>query len=191
MKVRRKGRPYNPALGQVEVIHDRIAKDRLRNAMIGIMLVDDPFCPGEKIAVARSIRNDPLGRLHDRKQVDEAQYRAGRKYQEDFERAECGPRAIDPGKEAVDGGMAPDPLPEAMQEAIQRLAKVHKLLGPDGSAIVSDVLTSRLSMEAVANKRGLTGERWRKYFGMRFDECLHRLSYVYGFASEGTGKVRA
>ena len=56
--------------------------------------VDDPLAlePGEKIVTLRSIRNDPLGRLHSHRQIDEAQYQGGRAFQDDWEKAERGPQ---------------------------------------------------------------------------------------------------
>ena len=36
----------------------------------------------------RSIRNDPLARLHTHRQIDEAQYQGGRAFQDDWEKAE-------------------------------------------------------------------------------------------------------
>jgi hypothetical protein len=66
-------------------IHDRRSADRPRNAEIATVEVDDPLAlePGEKIVALRSIRNDPLARLHSRGQIDEAQYQGGRAFQND------------------------------------------------------------------------------------------------------------
>jgi hypothetical protein len=60
-------------------IHDRRSRDLPRNAEVAAVEVDDPLAlePGEKIVTLRSIRNDPLARLHSHRQIDEAQYRAG------------------------------------------------------------------------------------------------------------------
>jgi hypothetical protein len=69
-------KPYNPAK-----IHDRRSRDLLRNAEVAAIEVDDPLGldPGDKIVTLRSIRNDPLARLHTHRQIDEAQYQgAGR-----------------------------------------------------------------------------------------------------------------
>src|SRR3984885_16119463 len=54
-------RPYNPAK-----IHDRRSRDLPRNAEVAAIEVDDPLGldPGDKIVTLRSIRNDPLARLH-------------------------------------------------------------------------------------------------------------------------------
>lgn len=177
---RRKRQPYDPAK-----IHDRRATDLLRNAQVAIIEIDDPYEAGAKIVAIRSTRNDPLAGLHARKHIDEAQYQGGRAFQRDFETAERGPRAIDPSKEAVDGGRFPEPITEAQQKAAVRLALVHRELGQIGSALVHDVLVHGRTMAKVAERRGYAGERWEKYFGMRFQECLDCLALVYGLAMEG------
>src|ERR1700756_427956 len=92
-------------------VHDRQARDLPRNAEVAAVEVDDPLAlePGEKIVALRSIRNDPLGRLHSPHQIDEAQFRGGRAFQDDWEKAERGPRALDPTREYVDGGGMREP----------------------------------------------------------------------------------
>ncbi len=180
--IRRKGKPYNPAAS----VHDRRSQDLLKNAEIGVLEVDDPMAldPGDKISVVRSIRDDPLARLHDRNQIDEAQYHAGRAFQHDFEQAERGPQAIDPSKEFVDGGKLPEPITEGQQKAVKRLNRAERSLGADGSALAHAVLIRGETVSQIARARGLAGERWEKYFGMRFRECLNTLAVVYGFATD-------
>src|ERR1700733_15837510 len=87
-------------------IHDRRSTDLPRNAEVAAIEVDDPLAlePGDRIVTLRSIRNDPLGRLHSRRQIDEAQYQSGRTFQDDWEKAERGPQAVDPTREYGDGG---------------------------------------------------------------------------------------
>jgi len=130
----------------------------------------------------RSTRDDPLADLHARHMIDEAQYQAGRAFQSDFETAERGPRAIDPSKEAVDGGLMPEPITEAQRRAVGQLAAVYHKLGLDGSTLVHDVLVHNRTRRQIAESRGLTGKRWEEYYGMRFRECLDCLALVYGFA---------
>jgi hypothetical protein len=76
-----------------------------RNAEIAAVEVDDPMAlePGEKIVTLRSIRNDPLARLHTHRQIDEAPYQGGRAFQDDWEKAERGPQAVDPTRECRRG----------------------------------------------------------------------------------------
>ena len=78
--------------------HDRRSRDLPLNAEVAPIEVDDPLAleAGEKIVALRSIRNDPLARLHSHHQIDDAQYRGGRAFQHDWDRAERGPQAVDP-----------------------------------------------------------------------------------------------
>jgi hypothetical protein len=167
-------------------VHDRRAHDLPLNAEVAAVEVDDPLAlePGDKIVALRSIRNDPLGRLHSHKQIDDAQYRAGRAFQGDWERAERGPQAIDPTREYVDGVQTREPLTEAQRKAVLRLNRIERELGADGSALVHDVLVKGMTMAQIGQRRGLRSARWNDYFSRRLRECLDRLALAYGFATE-------
>ena len=56
-------------------VHDRRSRDLPRNAEVAAIEVYDPLAldPGEKVVTLRSVRNDPLVRLHTHRQIDEAQ----------------------------------------------------------------------------------------------------------------------
>jgi hypothetical protein len=167
-------------------VHDRRSKDLPRNAEVAAVEVDDPLAlePGEKIVTLRSLCNDPLGKLHSHRQIDEAQYQGGRAFQDDWEKAERGPQAVDPTRDYVDGGRAREPITERQRKAVLRLNRAERELGADGSALVHDVLVRGLTMEQVGQRRGLRGQRWIDYFSRRFRECLDRLALIYGFATE-------
>ncbi|MGY4194217.1 hypothetical protein ACVIM9_003558 [Bradyrhizobium sp. USDA 4520] len=103
-------KPYDPAGA-----HDRCAQDLPFNAEVATVDVDDPLAlePGEKIVAFRSIRNDPLGRLHAHRQIDDTQYRSGRAFQNDWQKAERGGydariRRSRPATQADHRGAAPD-----------------------------------------------------------------------------------
>jgi hypothetical protein len=170
---------------KADLVHDRRAQDLPLNAVVAEVEIDDPLAlePGEKIVALRSIRNDPLGRLHSHHQIDEAQYRGGRAFQDDWEKAERGPRAVDPTREYVDGGQAREPITERQRRAVLRLNRVEHELGADGVVLVHEVLVLGLTMEQIGQRRGLRGQRWKDYFSRRFQECLDRLALIYGFAS--------
>jgi hypothetical protein len=182
---RRKKQPYNPA-------HDRRATELHHTVVVDVIEVDNPLAvePGEKIAVVRNLRDDPLGRLQSRRQIDDAQFHGGRAFQRDFETAERGPKAIDPSKEAVDGGLMPEAITEPQRKAAIRLAGVYRKLGQDGAALTHAVLIHGNTLSGVANSRGLGGRRWEEYFGMRFRECLDTLAKFYGFATEDSARRR-
>jgi hypothetical protein len=152
--------------------------------MVSPIEVDDPLEMGSKLIVMRSIRNDPLAGLHARQFIDDAQFWGGRSFQRDFEAAERGPRAIDPSKEAVDGGLMPEPITEAQQEAAQRLGEIYRVLGLRGSTLVHNVLIHGMTMEQISIAGGTNTESERKFIGRRFRECLDCLAKIYGFAME-------
>jgi hypothetical protein len=162
--------------------HDRRSRDLPRNAEVVAVEVDDPLAlePGEKIVTLRSIRNDPLGRLHSHRQLDEAQYQGGRAFQADWEKAERGPQAVDPTREYVDGVR----ITERQRKAVLRLNRAERELGADGAALVHEVLILGMTMEQIGQRRGLRAQRWLDYFARRFQECLDRLALIYGFATE-------
>lgn len=172
--------------------HDRRSRDLPRNAEVAEVEIDDPLAlePGEKIVALRSIRNDPLGKLHSHHQIDEAQYQGGRAFQHDWERAERGPQAMDFTREYVDGAQQREPITEGQRQAVLRLNRIERELGADGSAIVHDVLVTGMTMEQIGKRRGLESQRWKDYFSRRFQECLDRLALIYGFATERGSRPR-
>jgi hypothetical protein len=185
---RRRGKPYDPAneaAKNTPLVHDRRAReeDLLRNAKVALIDVEDPWEPGTKISVLRSLRNDPLAQLHARRAIDDAQYEGGRAFQADWEKAERGPRAIDPAKEYVDGGLPAEPIHDGQRAAIARLNRAVGQLGAVGISLTHDVLVDGLNWEEVARRRGMAGEMWQKYFSRRFRECLETLAVVYGLSN--------
>jgi len=179
--------PYNPN----NPAHDRRTTDLLRNAKVSPIEIDDPIEVGGKLIVMRSTRDDPLADMHDRRQIDEAQYHGGRAFQRDFETAERGPKAIDFTREAVDGGQMPEAITERQRKAGIQLAVVYRALGQDGQALTHDVLVHNKTRAQVAAARGLSGRRWEEYYGMRFRECLDCLAVVYGYAmAKSVNKMR-
>ncbi|MCK1424237.1 hypothetical protein IVB15_12130 [Bradyrhizobium sp. 182] len=173
-------------------IYDRRSRDVPFNAEVAEVEVDNPLAvdPGEKIVAIRSVRSDPLGRLHAHHQIDEAQYRGGRAFQSDWERAERGPQAMDPTREYVDGARTREPITESQRQAVLRLNQVERELGTDGAALVHDVLVLGLTMDQIGQRRAVRTQRWNDYFARRFRECLDRLAQIYGFVTT-TGAPRA
>src|SRR5215475_11705338 len=158
-------------------IHDRRSHDLPLNAEVAAVEVDDPMGlePGDRIVALRSTRGDPLAKLHTHRQIDEAQFKGGRAFQNDWEKAERGPRAVDPTRERVDGGRSREPITEAQRQAVLRLGRVERELGADGTVLVHEVLILGMNMEQVGERRGLKTQRWKDYFARRFQECLDRL----------------
>ncbi len=185
----KRNKPHHPAK-----VHDRRSRDLPRNAEVAAVEVDDPFGlePGDKIVTLRSIRNDPLGRLHTHRQIDEAQYQGGRAFQSDWEKAERGPQAVDPTREYVDGGQRREPITEGQRKAVPRLNRAERELGADGSALVHEVLILGMTMEQIGQRRGVRGQRWIDYFARRFRGCLarRRRQGVVRLAPDGLRMIR-
>lgn len=164
------------------MIHDRRSKDTLIAGQYAAIEVDDPYDIGEKIVVLRQLRCDPLARLHSHHQIDEAQYHAGRAYQKDWEIAERGARAIDPTKEAVDGGRLPEPLTDSQAKSRKRLIGIRAELGRMLRPLMDGVLIQGSSIEAYCIHQGRTGARWANYYGKMFRDGLDILAVEYGLA---------
>lgn len=185
-------RPRRNKSYKLTEIYDRRSRVVPFNAELAEVEVENPLAlePGEKIVAVRSIRSDPLGRLHAHHQIDEAQYRGGRAFQNDWERAERGPQAVDTTREYVDGAGTREPVTESQRQAVLRLNRVERELGTDGAALVHDVLVLGLTMDQIGERRAARTQRWNDYFARRFRECLDRLALIYGFAMEA-GTQRA
>src|SRR5215213_5747169 len=171
--------------------HDRRATDLPVNAKLVTTVADDPYEPGAKITVLRSLRDDPLAAMHAAKQIDQAQFVAGRHWQRAFELASVGGvRACDPTRERVDGGGIPQAtISDAQVRAFADLKRAMTALGLEGESLIKDFLGRSLTLRDIAARRGATGERARGYIGWRLRECLDTLAVEFGYA--GRGKVSA
>lgn len=150
------------------------------------MEVVDPYSTPlrpERITVTRTLRDDPLARLHSRGQIPDPDYLAGRKWQALHERAELGKvSGVDMTRQAVDAARAmPVGVTDDRLRAAKELARLDLALGKEGCAIVRDVLAYRRFIDEVARRRGLEGRSDRDYLGRRFRECLATLSVELGY----------
>lgn len=170
----KKGKP-NPAYP-----HDRRSTDTLSAGEYGVLVIDDPYEQGGKLAVARQLRSDPLARLHSHHQIDDAQFAAGRAFQNDRQIAERGARAIDPTKEAVDGGLMPEALTDRQIKARKRLIKIERDLGRRLMGVLEDVLIDGKTIEQVANSRA---QSTLKLHGGLFRVALNELAVIYCFSN--------
>jgi hypothetical protein len=182
-------------------VHDRRAVDLPYNARFVVAEIEDAYgipegatfdklrrewvSPGQpRVQVVRNLRDDPLAAMHAARQIDGVQFAAGQHWQFAYLRCEIGGvKAIDPAKEAVDGGMLADPLSNVQQKAIKDICRARADLGAWGDGLVRDVLGRGVTLAKAADARGLLGEYDRKYLGRRFRECLDTLSVTFGYAT--------
>jgi hypothetical protein len=183
LQVGRKFKKARVTLANQYRVHDRVATDLTINSMVEIITIKDPA--GDQTNVAMSLRDDPLGRLWARQQIDDAKYQAGRKWQSDYEAAEIGAvGAIDTTKEPVDGRKFPDLVTDKQRKAIKAISDAGAVLGIEGDALIRDILGKRMWMEQVAASRGFHNQRTVDYFARRFRECLETLALFYGYAQK-------
>jgi hypothetical protein len=138
--------------------------------------------------VVVNLREDPIGRMHARRQVDEAQYSAARAYQQLYDHATIGTLSpADPSRIRVDGGQRPDPISAARMAAATRLRSVEGTLkdwhGFAGLSLTRSVLTGGNSVDRAARDFGARSEREARFWGLLFRKCLDVLAKALGFAS--------
>ena len=161
--------------------HDMRANTRATHGDVAPIAVDDPHEQGAQIVVMRSLRDDPLGTMHARNQINNVQYLAGRHWQKAYELAEIGgARAIDYSETKVDGGKIPEPtISDAQAVAFRDLSRARKALGDYGASIAHDVLACRLTIKECAARRMMTREVERDALGIRFREVLDTMAVVF------------
>lgn len=179
-------------LAEMPMISDppMMVPDLQRKAQVVIVEVDNPYglSRGDKSSAFRSLRDDPIERMFHRRQIDEAQREAGIAYRRDLELAEFGgARAIDPTKEAVDGGgLIPEPFSEARSKATLRLVRAGKRMGLLQESIVRAVIAGNLFPGQVAVARGFTARRAQENYAWLFRQALDVLAVFYRVASVGS-----
>ncbi len=129
-----------------------------------------------RLLVVRSLRADPLGNMHARKQIGEAQFHAGRLYQDLHEQAFASAvRSADPARPVIDGGRIYEPFNDRQRDAIRRLRVIDGTiavrLGFDAVTLVRTVLLEGSSVASAA-RRQLAGtvKFWRTVLQLALDE---------------------
>lgn len=153
----------------------------------GPIEVENPHNAAEKITVFRKLRDDPLAKMHHRLQIGTPEFLAGRHWQRCHEAAElCGARAIDPTREAVDGGqIASSSITDEQAKAFADLAKASRALGILMESVVRDVLVRRMTTAGIAAARGYDGHAARVFYGRLFRNGLEVLAEVFGYSTKG------
>jgi hypothetical protein len=137
-----------------------------------------------KSEAVHTFRDDPLGRLYARGQIDKAQFRAGRKMQSLYESAEGAGRiqGQDTTREPVDGGgRIREILTDRQNEAMKRIALVNTVLGKAGAEMVRYVLAERGFINQMANSKAEV-----TFLGRLFRSYLSALAVEFGYRTLDT-----
>ncbi len=178
---------------RLEKIHRAMLPDLPFNAEVATTIEHDPYSPiGERMLVTRSIRNDPLAAMLSRRQIDRAQFEAGRRWQANHERAEVGSViAMDPLKEPVDGSAPTRAVfTDHQLIAFQELREAERALGRQGSRMVCAILGEGLTITDFVVRHGGNSQREIDYAWRRLRECLETLAVLWGFAARPVESVR-
>jgi hypothetical protein len=175
MPRRRKSRHAQPNRNQV---HQGPGYDGSRE--IGSRAVEDPYDPDNIIVVPANLRHDPLLRMFSRREIDEAQLKAGEVLRGSHEAiARHGLRAIDPSLDVVDGGRPPPGIPESAFRAGRRLREAQSLLGWQSYRLVVCVACEGLNGTVIAEKTSAKLDRNVVQFQLR--SSLEHLAVLWGF----------
>lgn len=156
----------------------------------GTIVVENPVEYAERqvnptIVATRSLRQDPLGQMHHRRQISEAQYEAGRRWQRLYEAA--GPRLKSPGDiaEPVDGSRPPrDGVTDWQIKAQDELKRYAALLGARQALLVHLVLADKLSLWTATARLfpHEVNQYRRKFTGLWFRDALTTLAKAMALA---------
>jgi hypothetical protein len=150
---------------------------------IGGREVEDPYDPDNTILVPANLRHDPLLRMYQRREIDEAQLRAGETLRNSHEAvASQGLKAIDPSLDVVDGGRASIAIPESALLAARRIREAQSLLGWQAYRLVTCVVCEGIHGSMIAE---LTTARLdRKFVGLQLRLSLEQLAILWGMIQD-------
>jgi hypothetical protein len=142
------------------------------------------------MTVVRALREDPVGRMFARHQIDTAQYQAARAFQQAADQSTIGSiKSVDLEKTKVSGGLSPEPLTDGRRRAMARLRVAEERLmrrhGSEGLGLTRAVLVERQSVEQTARLRGAESDREVWFWSRLFRRCLDSLASAFGFATSG------
>jgi hypothetical protein len=144
--------------------------------------------PRPRVRAIVRLKEDPLGKLNARRQIDRPQFLGGREYQALFDKTQIGlVRSVDLSKTKVSGTQRFDPLTDERQRAGRKLHHADDAVmtrhGTEGLSLVRDVLCERRSVEHAGRLRGAQSDRDARWFGVLFRKCLTVLAVQFGFAN--------
>ena len=144
--------------------------------------------PRPRIAVITALKEDPLGRMHARRQIDRVQFLGGRGYQELYDATQRGHLpSVDLSRTKVDFGRPTDPLTDKYQRASRRLRSVDGTVlqrhGETGLALVRAVLCERRPVEQTARSYGAASAHETRSVAWLFRQVLNVIARALGFAT--------
>jgi hypothetical protein len=167
---------------QAPIVHDRQAAELPTGAICVPALVDDPYDRENQSVVTISLRDDPLGWMYYHSQIDRAQCRAGRYFQQLYEATMIGNLRMTL-KEAVDGGgITVEMVTEYGVRCRNRLMSIRAVIGRDSYNLLCDVLGLGMWLTQAASARGIRTKWGQAQLGKKFRKCLEVLAREFSYA---------
>lgn len=189
MAPRRRRRRTTPREDLGVALRDRTAVQPNERLEVGVVVLEGT--DGRRAEHYRSYRQDPLALMESRGHVDEAQFRAGREWQLHWERLEIGgAKAIDYGRDVVDGGKLHEPFGDMQVRAAAALgrmnAAVRREMGMLGERVVRLVLAEGMAVKDVITLFGFdpSDTQTRLFYGRVFRDALEILAVECGYAAK-------
>lgn len=133
----------------------------------------------DRIRVERSLRDDPLGQMHARKQITHVQYRAGREWQRYAEMAGTSLRSPGYIEEPVDGSPHHrDGVTEAQKRATKQRAVWRDMLGGKPYCLLEAVLIDKSPLKTAGML--LYPDSAFRYVGWQFRVSLDQVGRDLG-----------
>jgi hypothetical protein len=140
-----------------------------------------------KAVLPINLRDNPLGRMYSKSQIDKPQYLAGCAYQRAAADAEVGSGGSLWGMR-VDGGSVAQPVNDRQLHAGKLLRQLRNAilirLGKAGLQVTDDVLIGNISSGDSAKMRGAATDREIDHWRWLFRKCLDALAQRLGYASQ-------
>ena len=157
------------------------------NHEVDIVTVDNPLAlvrdENLKREAIRTLRDDTLAALHARQAIDDAMFYAGRLLQKCYDNSQIGSVcAIDPSKEAVDGGRFPEPLSERQIKASSELASIRKQFKWEEWHMLDGIVCQGKTIQNYGMSLGMTTGREFDWVSRQFKQYLNKLAKICHFA---------
>lgn len=147
--------------------------------------VENPYDKGKFETVVRNIRESSLATMYARKQIDEAQLRAGEWIRAKIEKTRMSSGAIDPSYEPVDTSGHADPIPDRVIMASRAVADIRTHLGEVAWPVIHLVCGEGATVAEAAHRRfGLATEAQQKFVGQLLRASLDEAAVYLGYAQK-------
>lgn len=150
--------------------------------------IQDPY-DGKPIMAVSNVHESILERWMNTETICPFQYEAGHRFRGIWETARLGgARAIDYGRERVDGGLIADPISDRSMDATKELNAIAHYVGEAGYQRLIAVVGEGLGISQIAFLNGCYSKTQQDGFANIIRDLLSQLVKFFGLIGEGKRK---